>query len=257
MKLFKSDNMTESVLIVVAVALVVYLVLQYLNDNNKTNDVHNNVSDETVNNLVANNANVVDTEDNVVDTEDNGLELELDVAGVGAGVGAGMNNGQGNVGADVVGVDAGVSAGVSGVGLSLGDLNVGLGDVQEGFAVNPSEPAGMNAGPKALGQMDGVSGSQLPAECFPKDVLSSADLLPMDANSKFAQVAPSGQGSLQDKNFINAGYHVGSNTVGSSLRNGNRQLRSDPYIPKKNVGPFQQSTIEPDVSRRPLDIGSA
>lgn len=264
MKLFKSDNMMQSVLIVLALALVVYLVWQYLNDNNKSADVELN-SVAGVSGEAGDDMGHVDAEllDGVVgggvgvDTEDNELDVGLEVAGVDAGVSAGMNNGQSDVGAGVAGLDAGVSAGMQGVGVNVGGLSVGLGDVHEGFAVNPAEAAGLNAGPKALNQMHNVSPNQLPAECFPKDVLSSADLLPMDANSKFAQVAPSGQGSLQDKNFLNAGFHIGVNsTGGSSMRNANRQLRSDPVIKKVNVSPWQNSTIDPDISRRPLEIGS-
>ena len=96
----------------------------------------------------------------------------------------------------------------------------------------------------------------LPSECYPKDVLSSGDLLPNDANSKWAQANPNGQGSLSDKNFLNAGYHVGVNTVGQSLRNANRQLRSDPPNPQVKVSPWMQTTIEPDVNRKPMEIGA-
>ena len=96
----------------------------------------------------------------------------------------------------------------------------------------------------------------LPSECYPKDVLSSGDLLPNDVNGKWAQVNPNGQGSLSDKNFLNAGYHVGVNTVGQSLRNANRQLRSDPPNPQVKVSPWMQTTIEPDINRKPMEIGS-
>ena len=96
--------------------------------------------------------------------------------------------------------------------------------------------------------------SQLPSECYPKDVLSSADLLPRDANSLWAQVSPSGQGSLADQNFLTSGFHIGINTVGQSLRNANRQFRSEPLNPQVKVSPWQQSTIEPDINRRPLEI---
>jgi hypothetical protein len=54
-------------------------------------------------------------------------------------------------------------------------------------------------------------------------------------------------------NFLKAGHHVGINTVSSSLRNANYQLRADPPIAKKNVGPWQTSTIEQDLERKPLD----
>lgn len=97
--------------------------------------------------------------------------------------------------------------------------------------------------------------NQLPSECYPKDVLTSADLLPNNPNSLHAQVVPSGQGALTDQNFLTAGYHVGINTVGQSLRNANRQLRSEPPNPQLKVGPWNQTTIEPDINRRPLEIG--
>jgi len=101
---------------------------------------------------------------------------------------------------------------------------------------------------------NGSQMNQLPSECYPKDVLSSADLLPRDANSLWAQVNPSGQGSLADQNFLTAGFHIGINTVGQTLRNANRQLRSEPLNPQVKVSPWLQTTIEPDINRRPLEI---
>jgi hypothetical protein len=97
---------------------------------------------------------------------------------------------------------------------------------------------------------------QVASDCFPKDRLTADDLLPQDAaNSKWAQVNPAGQGDLQDQNFLTAGFQIGVNTVGSSLRNGNLQLRSEPVIPQSNPWPIMQSTITPDTLRRPLEIG--
>jgi hypothetical protein len=43
------------------------------------------------------------------------------------------------------------------------------------------------------------------------------------------------------------------NTIGQSLRNANYQLRADVPNPQVQVGPWQQSTIEPDLQRRPLE----
>ena len=105
-----------------------------------------------------------------------------------------------------------------------------------------------------MSESNGSQLNQMPGECYPKDVLSSADLLPNNANTLWAQVNPSGQGSLSDQNFITAGYHVGVNTVGQTLRNGNRQLRSEPLNPQVKVSPWLQSTIEPDINRRSLEI---
>lgn len=127
--------------------------------------------------------------------------------------------------------------------------------VEQEYAVDASEQLGENEQPRPVEEVQQVSPNQLPSECYPKDVLSSAELLPRDANSLYAQVNPSGQGSLQDQNFLTAGYHIGINTVGQSLRNANRQLRSEPPNPQARVSPWNQTTIEPDVNRRPMEIG--
>lgn len=95
-----------------------------------------------------------------------------------------------------------------------------------------------------------------PADCYPRDNLTAQDLLPQDANSKWAQVNPAGQGDIAGQNFLTAGYHGGINTVGSTLRNANLQLRSDPLNPQLNVSPWNQTTIEPDLNHRALEIGT-
>lgn len=96
---------------------------------------------------------------------------------------------------------------------------------------------------------------KIKGNCFPKDKLTAEDLLPKDAaNSKWAEVNPAGQGELKNQNFLTAGYHVGINTVGNSLRNPNMQIRSEPINPQVKVSPWMQSTIEPDLNRKPLEI---
>ena len=92
-----------------------------------------------------------------------------------------------------------------------------------------------------------------PANCYPKNQLAPQELLPTDPNSKWAQVNPTGQGDIGGKNFLNAGALVGVNTVGQSLRNANQQLRSEPPCPQMQVSIWNQSTIEPDLQRRPLE----
>ncbi len=92
-----------------------------------------------------------------------------------------------------------------------------------------------------------------PANCYPKNQLSPQELLPADPNSKWAQVNPMGAGDISGKNFLNAGSLIGVNTVGQSLRNANQQLRSEPPNPQMQVSIWNQSTIEPDLARRPLE----
>ncbi len=97
--------------------------------------------------------------------------------------------------------------------------------------------------------------SQRDDSSFPKSQLTAAELLPQDNSSQWAQVYPTGEGSLKDRNFLQAGYHIGINTVGQTLRNANQQLRSEPPNPQVKVSPWLQSTIEPDLGRKPFEIG--
>lgn len=98
---------------------------------------------------------------------------------------------------------------------------------------------------------------QDPTTCFKRDRLTKDDLLPKDANLKWAQINPSSAGDITDKNFLTAGYHIGVNTVGQSLRNANLQLRSEIPNPQVAVSPWLISTIEPDVRPVSFEIGSA
>lgn len=80
----------------------------------------------------------------------------------------------------------------------------------------------------------------------------SSNLLPKEdpQQEEFAEFAP----SLDGKNFVDA-YKYVFGSQSQSLRNANRQLRSDPPNPQDTVCPWMQSTIVPD-KRRPLEIGA-
>ena len=96
--------------------------------------------------------------------------------------------------------------------------------------------------------------AEKPANCYPKNQLAPQELLPSDPNSKWAQVNPRGAGDIAGKNFLNAGALIGVNTVGQSLRNASWDLRSEPPNPQQQVSPWLQTTISPDLQRRPLEI---
>ena len=103
-----------------------------------------------------------------------------------------------------------------------------------------------------------TDGQKVPSDPFPKDKLTADDLLPKDAaNTKWSQVNPAGQGSVKDQNFLQAGYHVGLNTTQGTMKNANLQLRSDPPAPKTLVSPWLNSSYEPDMMRKPLEIGDS
>ena len=113
-----------------------------------------------------------------------------------------------------------------------------------------SEASGNEVSAPVTGIDTGVS------SCYPQNTLAPQDLLPegsmkqvqdFDANNQI------GEGILKGVNFLDAGFHVGVNTVGQSLRNANLNLRAEPPNPRVQVSPWLNSTIAPDLARLTLD----
>ena len=153
------------------------------------------------------------------------------------------------------------------------DVNVeSVGDVVEGFQNNGAANAANNGAANnnaannnaAVESHDmsnsapqGVNFSNNSANnnnCLPRDVLNPEDLLPSSVAPNNWDT-PANPGGIDGPNFLNPEHLVGVNTVGQSLRNANRQLRSDPPNPQVKVSPWHQTTIEPDTNRKPLEIG--
>jgi hypothetical protein len=116
---------------------------------------------------------------------------------------------------------------------------------------------------EGYGPMDNTFGTLAPLAAQQKAIASSrpdlpgvnvaTDLLPKPSLSQtdFAEYAPQALGA---QNFVDATSFVGVNTQGSSLKNANYQLRADIPIPRVDVGPWANSTIESgDLSRKPLE----
>jgi hypothetical protein len=121
--------------------------------------------------------------------------------------------------------------------------------------VKPSEPLGFNETYSSVSGI-GTPSVGVPTSCSQPNIQNPSDLLPKNTNSKWAQLNPSGKGELANVNLLRAGYHIGIDTIGESLRNANLQIRSEPPNPQIYVGPWNQSTITPDFMRPPLEIGS-
>jgi hypothetical protein len=121
--------------------------------------------------------------------------------------------------------------------------------------VVPANPMGQN---EMFASAQGIQTSMpgLPQSCTKPMIDNPEDLLPKDTNSQWAQLNPQGKGELANINLLKAGYHTGIDTIGQTLRNANLQIRSEPPNPQLYVGPWNQSTIEPDFLRPPLEIGA-
>ena len=128
-------------------------------------------------------------------------------------------------------------------------------DDSQSMEVQPANPIGQNEGPgNATGYRTITSG--IPENCLNRATVSAKDLLPADQN-EWGDLNPSAsggnKGDFKDMNLLDAGHHIGVDSVGSALRNANLQLRSEPPNPQTQVSPWLNSTIEPDLIRRPLD----
>jgi hypothetical protein len=90
-------------------------------------------------------------------------------------------------------------------------------------------------------------------------VANPDDLLPSDANAQWSSLNPSSvdkSKGVMAPDLLQAGHHIGLDSVGQSLRNSNQQLRNDPVIQKQDIGPWNQSTIEGDSMRKSLEVGA-
>ena len=129
--------------------------------------------------------------------------------------------------------------------------------------VKDSMETGAPAGPSAPAPVQGpapvvpAADAKQTAGYAAQPVANPSELLPKDKNSKWGELNPSAlnQGDVLMPDLLQAGYHIGIDTIGQTLRNANLQLRSDPVIAKADVGPWHQSTIEADLARVPLEIG--
>ncbi len=128
--------------------------------------------------------------------------------------------------------------------------------MEDGSADKPvvsSAPASASSAPPTVN----APSSESAGGYAKQSVANPSDLLPSDENSMWSALNPvsMNQGNVVMPDLLQAGYHIGLDTIGQTLRNANLQLRSDPIIPKSDVGPWMQSTIEPDIMRVPLEVG--
>jgi len=135
-------------------------------------------------------------------------------------------------------------------------------DGMEGGAHSHNVAQNVNVAPHDLNDAmqthisDVQSSNVLPESAGAPPLIDPAELLPRDENSEWAALNPMGSGDLQNVNLLQSGHHLGINTVSSSLRNASYDIRGDVPNPQAPVGPWNQTTIQPDINRRPLEVGT-
>ena len=133
---------------------------------------------------------------------------------------------------------------------NVAEVAQGVADVANNMANIADQVANDIAEDEA--QQEPVGASNNSQNASANNAMNPQDLLP-GANTLFSEVNPSGVGDLVGKNLLNAGFHIGVNTQGCSMRNANRGLRSEPPNPQVQVSPWLQTTICPDLHRKSLD----
>ena len=117
-------------------------------------------------------------------------------------------------------------------------------------------PHGVGGNAVAVQGIQGrTPGSQ---QTYSESTLSSSELLPKgEIGASWAAVNPVGSDDLKGQNFLQAGYHSNINVVGiaQTNRNPSYDIRSELPNPQSKVGPFLNTTIDPDPfkSSKPLE----
>jgi hypothetical protein len=180
-----------------------------------------------------------------------------------------LNSNQGGLGSanlyqagvvrNAVGNPTGVALGTNQGAVKAGLFNTGFEGVSNdsdlGFSPIEDIPLDINKGDGIVTELNIQNNPGAPSY-LPNGSrqLTQKDLIPLDeTTSTWAKLNPKPSGWLENKNFLQAGYHLGLNTVGQTKKNANYQLRSEPANPQSAVSPWNQSQIEPET-RRCFDI---
>ena len=111
-----------------------------------------------------------------------------------------------------------------------------------------SKVAGSNAQP-----VESIQGRHPASQgTYTETTLSPAELLPKgEIGASWAAVNPAGLADLKGQNFLQAGYHTNTAIAGVSQtnRNASHDIRAEDPNPQGSVGPFLNSTIEPNPFR--------
>jgi hypothetical protein len=86
-------------------------------------------------------------------------------------------------------------------------------------------------------------------QTYSQTSLTSSELLPKgEIGASWASVNPVGSEDLKGQNFLQAGYHSNINVVGiaQTNRNPSYDIRTETPNPQSKVGPFLNTTIDPD-----------
>lgn len=124
-----------------------------------------------------------------------------------------------------------------------------------GGSTGPMSNSGPSMGlPHSLGgnaaSAEGLQG-RTPAsqQTYQETTLDSSELLPKgEMGASWAAVNPASGEDMKGQNYLQAGHHSNIGIIGMSQtnRNATYDIRSEVPNPQSKVGPFLQTTIDPD-----------
>lgn len=85
----------------------------------------------------------------------------------------------------------------------------------------------------------------------PEEIFNIDNLLPKEVNADAFEIIPEPVSS-KNRHLITVTRPVGTNTVGTTRKIANYDLRASPPCPKTVVSPWMQSSVEPDTNIKPL-----
>ena len=119
----------------------------------------------------------------------------------------------------------------------------------------PNETVKTNANEDPPKQQVHAEPSEKGCDC--DNTLNSKDLLPNNTSHDWDSYCKGSASTQIDSTDSQIDFFlVSTPTLNTSLRNANRQIRSEPPNPQMQVSPWLQSTIVPDQLRKPFELGS-
>uniref|UniRef100_A0A6C0J617 Uncharacterized protein n=1 Tax=viral metagenome TaxID=1070528 RepID=A0A6C0J617_9ZZZZ len=86
------------------------------------------------------------------------------------------------------------------------------------------------------------------------DYYEKEELKASNYDLEFSHFIQEEDNQLENQNFLPPIYNISFSNVNKPVRNANLQLRSEPPNPQVLISPWVQSTIEPDINRKPFEI---
>jgi hypothetical protein len=94
-----------------------------------------------------------------------------------------------------------------------------------------------------------------PSSTLPNRVATNPnDLLPSNTSANWGNLYPvQNDGGVYVPSLTEPSFQIGINSISSTLKNPSLDLRSEPIIPKQQVGPWNNSSYSPNIAKIGLD----